>query len=388
MPTATPAGFPATASAPIGPAQRVSTRVAFFIAGFGMSAWAPLVPYAKQRAGLDEASLGLLLLCLGVGSLVTMPLTGLLAPRLGCRLLIVCAALVIAVTLPLLATLDTPLALSLALFLFGAGVGTVDVAVNIQAVLVEKAGDRALMSGFHGLFSVGGIAGAGGVSLLLSQGATPLWAALAVSALILLALGGAGRHLLPYAEGDSQGRGFALPHGIVLFIGLLTFISFLAEGAILDWSAVLLTARGQLPAAGAGLGYTAFALAMTLGRLTGDRLVRALGGRRILLGGGLLSAVGLALAVMASEWHLALLGFALVGLGASNIVPVLYSAIGRQQLMPSHQAVAAVTTLGYAGILAGPALIGLVAQGIGLPFALLGVAALLLVVAASARIGA
>lgn len=376
------------AFAPIGLAQRVSTRVAFFIAGFGMSAWAPLVPFAKQRAGLDEASLGLLLLCLGIGSLVTMPLTGLLAPRLGCRLLIGMAALVIAVTLPLLATLDAPLALALALFLFGAGVGTVDVAMNIQAVLVEKAGDRALMSGFHGLFSVGGIAGAGGVSALLSGGVSPLSAALAVGVLIVLALLLVGRHLLPYAEGERQGRGFALPHGIVLFIAMLTAIAFLAEGSILDWSAVLLTTQGQLPPAWAGLGYTAFAIAMTVGRLTGDRLVQAVGGPRVLLAGGLLAAGGMALAATAHHWPLALTGFALVGLGASNIVPVLYSAIGRQRAMPAHQAVAAVTTLGYAGILAGPALIGLIAHGIGLPLALLGVAALLGIVAASARIGA
>ncbi|WP_263143373.1 MFS transporter [Pseudomonas sp. RIT-PI-AD] len=376
---------------PGGLAARVSTRVAFFVAGFGMSAWAPLVPYAKQRAGLDDAALGLLLLCLGAGSLITMPLTGALAPRLGCRALIVAAAALVCLTLPLLGFLQAPFALGLALFLFGAGVGTVDVAVNIQAVQVEKANGRALMSGFHGLFSVGGIAGAGGVSLLLWLGAAPLEAALAVSALIVVAILACARHLLPDAgpaSASGAAKGFAIPHGIVLFIGLLTFIAFLAEGAILDWSAVLLTAHKHLDAARAGLGYASFAIAMTFGRLYGDRIVQTLGGKRVLVVGGLLSAAGLALAVFAPYWPLALAGFALVGLGASNIVPVLYSAIGRQQAMPDHQAVAAVTTLGYAGILAGPALIGLVAHLIGLPFALLGVAALLTLVAASARIGA
>jgi len=131
-----------------------------------------------------------------------------------------------------------------------------------------------------------------------------------------------------------------------------------------------------------GLGYAVFSLAMTAGRLTGDRIVHALGGRMVLLCGGLCAAGGMALAVLAPSWLSALAGFALVGLGASNIVPVLYSALGRQRAMPANLAVAAVTTLGYSGILVGPAGIGFVAHAAGLPMAFLGVAALLLAIAA------
>ncbi len=171
----------------------------------------------------------------------------------------------------------------------------------------------------------------------------------------------------------------------MLLIGALCFIVFLAEGAMLDWSAVILTALHGVDPSHAGLGYAVFVVMMAAGRLSGDRIVRALGGRVILAVGGLCAASGLAVTVLVPWWTAALLGFGMVGLGASNIVPVLYSALGRQQVMPANLAVAAVTTLGFSGILAGPALIGIIAHTTSLPLAILGVAAMLLVVAASAQ---
>jgi predicted MFS family arabinose efflux permease len=362
------------------PEQR-STRAAFFVAGFGTAAWAPLVPYAKSRLGVGEGTLGLLLLCLGAGSIATMPLAGALAARFGCRRVIWAASLVICIALPLLATAGTVPLLSAALLLFGAGVGTVDVVINIQAVIVERAAGRSMMSGFHGLFSVGGIAGAAGVSAALWAAGSPLLAALCVAGVIVAVLLVFGRSLLPYGS-DRDGPAFALPRGAVLLIGGLCFISFLAEGAMLDWSALILTALHGMDPVRAGLGYTVFSVAMTAGRLSGDRVVHALGGRMVLAAGGSCAAGGVALAVLAPAWPSALAGFALVGLGASNIVPVLFSAVGRQHAMPANLAVGAVTTLGYAGILAGPAGIGFAAHAAGLPTAFLGVAALLLVVAA------
>lgn len=145
-----------------GVAQQVSTRLAFFIAGLGMAAWAPLVPFAKARIGLNDASLGLLLLCIGIGSMLAMPLTGVLTAKWGCRAVILLAGAVLCLDLPLLVLMNTPLTMAFALLVFGAAIGIMDVAMNIQAVIVEKASGRAMMSGFHGLFSVGGIAGAGG----------------------------------------------------------------------------------------------------------------------------------------------------------------------------------------------------------------------------------
>ncbi|WP_300733338.1 MFS transporter [Pseudomonas sp.] len=365
--------------------EQMSTRVAFFIAGLGLAAWAPLVPYAKARAGLDEATLGLLLLCLGAGSILAMPAAGLLATRYGCRRVLTGGTLLICLTLPLLATVSSIPLLIATLFVFGAGLGVVDSTVNLQAVIVERASGRTMMSGFHGLFSVGGIVGAAGVSALLALGLSPLWAIVAVVVVILAALLKAAPHLLPYGS-ESTGPAFAVPHGVVLFIGLLCFTVFLAEGAMLDWSAVFLTTEKHIEDAYAGLGYAAFAMTMTVGRLLGDVIVSRLGARTVIVLGGLFAAGGIALATLAPGWEMALLGYALVGVGCSNIVPVLYTAVGKQTVMPENIAVPAITTLGYAGILAGPAAIGFIAHASSLGSAFLLIAALLVAVAISGRI--
>lgn len=365
--------------------EQMSTRIAFFIAGFGIAAWAPLVPYAKARAQLNEGTLGLLLLCLGVGSIIAMPAAGALASRFGCRRVLSAGTILLCVALPMLATVSSIPLLMAGLFLFGAGLGTVDSTVNLQAVIVERASGKTMMSGFHGLFSLGGIVGAAGVSALLGLGLSPLSATLVVIVITLAALLKAAPHLLPYGS-ESSGPAFAIPHGVVLFIGCLCFIVFLAEGAVLDWSAVFLSDERGLDEAYAGLGYAAFALTMTIGRLTGDAIVRRLGAKRVIVIGGLLATAGMLLATLLPAWETALLGYALVGAGCSNIVPVLYTAVGKQTVMPEHIAVPAITTLGYAGILAGPALIGFIAHGSSLSVAFVLIAVLLLGVAISGKI--
>ncbi|SFY20972.1 Fucose permease [Pseudomonas sp. NFACC49-2] len=365
--------------------EQMSTRIAYLIAGVGIAAWAPLVPYAKVRANLDEGTLGLLLLCLGVGSILAMPISGALAARFGCRRVLSGGTILICLALPLLATMTTLPWLVAALFVFGAGLGTVDSTVNLQAVIVERASGKTMMSGFHGMFSLGGIIGAAGVSALLGIGLSPLGATLVVNALLLVALFKAAPHLLPYGS-ESSGPAFAIPHGVVLFIGILCFIVFLAEGAVLDWSAVFLTTERGVETAYAGLGYAAFALTMTVGRLTGDSVVRRLGARRVIIFGGATAAAGFLLATLAPMWQAALLGYGLVGAGCSNIVPVLYTAVGKQTLMPEAIAVPAITTIGYAGILAGPALIGFVAHGSSLSIAFGLIALSLVAVAASGKV--
>lgn len=373
----------------VGPKQRLSTRLAFLVAGLAMSAWAPLVPYAKARIGLEEGSLGLLLLCLGGGSLLAMPLTGVLSMRFGCRAVILWAGALTCLLLPGMAAAPGAASLALTLFLFGAAIGTLDVAMNVQAVIVERDSGGALMSGFHGLFSVGGFLGAGCMALMLWGGLSPLASVGILAAVAALVLAGAGPHLL--REPDEQGGKnalFVMPHGAVIFIGVLCFIVFLAEGAMLDWSALFLTGARGLDAGRGGLGYAAFASAMTLGRLTGDRVVARLGGKRVLLLGGACAAAGFIFAVLAPSAGAALFGFVLVGLGASNIVPILFSAAGNQRAMPAGLAISAITTIGYAGILAGPAMIGFVAHAASLNVAFAGLGCAMLLVAASARLGA
>ncbi len=365
--------------------EQWATRAAFFVVGVSVGGWAPLVPFAKERLGADDASLGALLLCLGLGSVVTMPVTGILLGRFGCKALILIPGIVLCLALPLLAIGSTFAALGVALLAFGGAMGTMDVAMNMQAVHVEKDAGRPMMSGFHGLWSVGGIVGSAFVSLLLWLGATPLFAISLVALVCAALLAVAAPGLLTYGNRESDVPLFVAPRGPVLFLGVLCFIVFLAEGVVLDWGALFLSGKGMDPAS-AGFGYAAFATAMTIGRLVGDRVVAALGGVRILLFGSLLVAAGFTFAVAAPSPVAAIAGFVLVGAGASNIVPVLFSLGGRQTLMPGSHAVSAITTIGYAGVLLGPAMVGFVAQGTSLPIALLLVASLMLVVTVSARV--
>lgn len=367
-------------------AAQMATRMIFLVAGIGMSTWAPLVPYAKDRLAVSDAALGGLLLFLGLGSLIAMPLTGALVGKQGCKRVILTSSALLLVLLPLMATLSSPVTLAIVLMLFGAAIGTLDVAMNIQAVEVEKASGRTMMSGFHGFYSVGGIVGAGLVSALLWLGLSPLQSVLFVLLLLALLLLGSQRWLLTERMHQSDTPLFVLPRGWVLFLGLLCFILFLTEGAVLDWSALLLTQERGLPAAQAGLGYAVFSVAMSIGRLTGDRIVNRFSNRAVLTGGCLCAALGVLLLIGVDSAAIALCSFLLIGFGAANTVPILFSAAGRQTVMPVNLAISAMTTIGYAGILAGPALIGFVAHGFSLVTAFAAIVVLLVAVAASARL--
>ncbi|MEN4634826.1 MFS transporter [Pantoea agglomerans] len=361
------------------------TRTIFLINGLGMSAWAPLVPFARDRLQLSGASLGALLLCLGIGSLTAMPVTGTLVARFGCRRVMCFSTLLVLMMMPLLATADSHLVVAAALMLFGAGLGMLDVAMNYQAVQVEQAADKPMMSGFHGFFSLGGILGAGTVSLLLSQSFTPLAATLVVMAVMLLLLLWRLPVLMNERLHQPDQPWLVIPRGWVAFLGLLCFILFLAEGAVLDWGALLLLQNPEMSPAWAGLGYAVFSVAMTLGRFSGDKIIQRFGRYPVMLTGALTAAAGMSLAVWLPWPEIALLAFLLVGFGLSNTVPMLFNAAGNQQDMPANLAISAMTTLGYAGILSGPALIGFISQWISLSGAFLAIALLLLAVAASAR---
>jgi predicted MFS family arabinose efflux permease len=345
--------------------SRKATRLAFLAAGFGIGCWSPLIPYAKVRLGVGEAELGLLLLCLGIGSILAMPVTGLLSSRLGGRLFITGSGVGLAIILPMLVHANTIWQMGAALLVFGASLGALDVAMNVHAVEVEGASEKPLMSGFHALYSIGGFAGSGGVTLLLSVGLTASLTAVCGAAVTLGAILWAAPGLLPTRQA-ADGGGFVLPRGSVLLLSALAAATFLTEGAILDWSALLLTEARLVSVTQGGLGYMLFSVAMTVGRLNGDRIVARAGNRRTLTWGGLIAVVGFVAVLTAPIGWFAMVGFLLIGFGASNIVPVLFSQAGRQTAMPTSLAIAALTTTGYAGILVGPAAIGLLAHLIGL----------------------
>lgn len=362
-----------------------STRAVFFLVGVVSALWSCLVPVVKHHADLDDGELGLLLLCLGIGSIIGMPLAGQFVSRWGCRIVATGGLGLAGSLLMPLALLHAVPLLAASVFGLGMGLGAVETALNIQAVDVEKQSGRPMLSGFHAFFSIGGAAGAAGPQLLALIEAQP-WVSVLIGELGMIGLFCASwRGLLNHAE-PGGGAGFGRPRGIVWLLGLLTCIAFLAEGAVLDWGGVYLAGERASFDITPGWGYAVFATAMTFGRLTGDRVVAKAGPVLIVAGGALCAALGFALVVLGPNPASLLGGFVLIGLGCANIVPVLYASTGKQTVMKTNAAVAAITTMGYAGILAGPALVGAVAHLSSLTTAFSLIALLMVFIALNARL--
>ena len=355
---------------------KLATRLAFVAAGFGVACWAPLVPFAKTRCHLGDDTMGLVLLLLGAGSIVAMPLAANLSARFSSKPIVLSGGVGLAVILPLLSIVSSPIALGVALFAFGAFLGSLDVAMNLHAVDVERASEKPLMSGFHALFSIGGFLGSGIVTAFLSLGIAPSSSTILSSAVLVSLILAALPRMLSNRESTKQPL-FAIPRGIVLVIAVFAAILYLVEGALLDWSALLLVGEHLVTAAHGGLGYMLFSIAMTLGRFAGDGIVARFGNRIVLTLGGVTALLGLCVLLLAPVAWIGLVGFIFVGLGAANIVPILFRLAGTQHTMPKGLAVAALTTAGCAGMLAGPAVIGFLSKGIGLHNAFWFLAALL-----------
>ena len=374
-------------------AQRLSTRFSFFGLGFATAAWAPLIPFAQQRLHFNHADFGLLLLCSGLGAMLAMPATGKIVQRIGCRVPIGFALLLLAVLLPSLSLWTTPLMMAITLFLFGTAAGSLGVALNIQAVVVEKNSLKSLMSGFHGMASLGGLAGVLTITALLALSISSVMSAFAVSLLLVIIVFLSVPYSIKAVENTSLEASSKveksirqrLPQPLIILIGIACFIIFMMEGAAMDWSGIYLTQQYGVNTAFAGLAYTFFAIAMTTGRFTGDYLIRYFGEKKLLTYSAICATLGLALVSIAPYWWLVLVGYTLVGTGCSNIVPIMFSRAGRQTVMPSAVALSCVSTMAYTGILVGPAFIGMVSELIGLSTVFMALSGLLLLIVALNR---
>ena len=374
-------------------AQRLSTRFSFFGLGFATAAWAPLIPFAQQRLHFNHADFGLLLLCSGLGAMLAMPATGKIVQRVGCRVPIGFALLLLAVLLPSLSLWTTPLMMAITLFLFGTAAGSLGVALNIQAVVVEKNSLKSLMSGFHGMASLGGLAGVLTITALLALSISSVMSAFAVSLLLVIIVFLSVPYSIKAVENTSLEASSKvkksirqrLPQPLIILIGIACFIIFMTEGAAMDWSGIYLTQQYGVNAAFAGLAYTFFAIAMTTGRFTGHYLIRYFGEKKLLTYSAICATLGLALVSIAPYWWLVLVGYTLVGTGCSNIVPIMFSRAGRQTVMPSAVALSCVSTMAYTGILVGPAFIGMVSELIGLSTVFMALSGLLLLIVALNR---
>jgi predicted MFS family arabinose efflux permease len=350
---------------------RLAVACYFFLVGATFATWAARIPAIQTRLALSPGQLGLALLGTATGELVSMNLAGYLAARLGSRLITVLAGLGLSLVLPLLAFAPNLPVLMATLLFFGAAFGSVNVAMNTQAVLVERQYGRSILTSFHACYSLGGLSGAlcGGLVAAVNIPPVPHFLGVAGLGIVLTLM--MARFLLP-AGVDAQGAGvkFARPTRLLLLLGFVAFCSVLGEGAMADWSAVYLNSTLLSGAGLAAAGYAAFSIVMALGRSLGDRLTRRLGPEMMVRLGGLIAATGLALALLVAWIPAALLGFGLVGAGFSVIFPLTISAAGRTRQQSSGTAIATVATCGYVGFLVGPAAIGFVANALNLRLAL------------------
>ncbi len=364
-------------------AARRATYAMFFADGIGFGIWAGHIPAFKQKFQLSDSSLSIVLLSVAVGSIVSMPIAGQAVRHFGSRRCIAVSVACYALCLVSIALAPSLILFVVAALLFGAAKGGVDVGINAQAVVVEKCYGRPIMSSFQALWSVGGLAGGFMTSATLGLGSTPAINLVCISALILLIDLLYWSHLMRDAssrEGEG-GKRFRLPGKALLYVAILTFIALFSEGVLQDWAAVYMRQVVAVPVSVAAIGYAAYSTAMALGRFLGDRVVANFGERFVMRLSGALIIFGLAAALLVPSPVFAIAGFAVAGLGNSNLVPILFSAAGRDPVLGPGPGIAAVTTLGFCGFLVGPAVIGLMSKFFGLPVALSLVAVLGLITA-------
>jgi len=346
---------------------RLAVSTFFLVNGILLASWVPHIPAVKERHGLTDGQLGLLLLCMAIGAIVALPLSGWLVGRHGSRTMTSVAGIALCLTLPLPVLAPTVARAALALVLLGASNAVLDVSMNAQAVEVEHRYGRAIMSSFHALFSAGGLVGAALAGGAMAAGAGDALHVVAAAAASLGAVTLALSGLLPRpGSPDRPGPILARPTGPLARLGALAFCGLLAEGAMADWSAVYLHDSLGSSAAVAAFGFAAFSLAMAAGRATGDRLVARFGPDPVLRTSATVAAGGLAGALVLAHPAAAIAGCGLVGLGISNVIPILFSAAARAPGVHSGAAIAAVATCGYAGFLVGPPAIGFVADAVGM----------------------
>jgi MFS family permease len=364
-------------------AARYATYAMFFADGLGFGIWAAHIPAFKQKFQLSDSSLSVVLLAVAAGSIVSMPLAGQAVRRFGSRRCI-------AVSIAFYALLLAAVALASSLFqfvasalLFGAAKGGVDVGINAQAVVVEKCYGRTVMSSFQALWSVGGLAGGFLTSVTLGLGSTPTANLVGVGSLILLLDLICFSRLMrdPSSPEGESGKPFRLPGRALLSVAILAFIALFSEGALQDWAAVYMRQVVVVPVSVAAVGYAGYSAAMALGRFVGDRVVTFLGERFLMRLSGTLIIAGLLAALLVPTPAFAIAGFAVAGLGNSNLVPILFSAAGRDPVLGPGPGIATVTTLGFFGFLVGPAVIGMMSKFFSLPIALSLVAVLALITA-------
>ena len=348
---------------------RIAVSAFFFVSGLIFSSWASRIPDIKISLQLSDAGLGLVLFALPAGQLISLPLSAWLSSRFGSRSVLLTASILSPLTLVLLAIVNTPLQMIIALMIFGVWGNMMNIAMNTQAVGIESIYGRSIMASFHGLWSLAGFTGALLGSFFVSAGIKPLLHFSLLFGIIGMIVLLFFRNTLPEEPPQKNAKSvFVKPDSKIIIPGLIAFCCMVCEGAMADWSGVYFQNVVQAPAKLITIGYIAFTATMAIGRFTGDRMVTKFNIKRMLQMSGTVITTGLMIAVIFPNIVSATIGFLMVGYGVSSVVPIVYGYAGRSTTMPASSALAAVSTIGFLGFLAGPPLIGFIAQAAGLQF--------------------
>lgn len=347
--------------------SRVSVGAFFFVSGITFSTWASRIPDIKNTLHLSDAGLGLVLFALPAGQLIGLPVSAWLSSKLGSRSLLLMSSLLCPLTLLLLGLVSSPLQLVFGLLIFGLWGNMLNIAMNTQAIGTESIYGRSIMASFHGLWSLAAFTGAVLGNYFVSKGFGPfihfsiLFALISVMVLISF------KNILPdEVPVKNTDQKFSKKDLDIVIPGLIAFCCMFCEGTMADWSGIYFQKVVEAPAKYITIGYIAFTATMALGRFISDRLITVLGRTRILQVSGILISAGLLISVMLPTFLFATLGFLLVGFGVSSVVPAVYGHVGKASKMKTSTALAAVSSIGFLGFLAGPPVIGFISQGAGL----------------------
>ncbi|GAC1378837.1 MAG: MFS transporter [Ginsengibacter sp.] len=333
----------------------------FFIYGFCFASWASRIPNIQQKLNLTETQLGLVLFSLPVGLFISLPLSGWLVTKFGSKKIVIIAAILYSGVLIMLGSVNHVYQLVISLFLFGIGGNMGNISINTQAVGVETLYEKPIMGSFHGIWSLAGFTGAAFGTLMLSHNVAPNVHFLVIFFICLFILSGVFKYLMKkdvVAEGAPL---FALPDKSLIVLGLIAFCSMICEGTMFDWSGIYFSKVVKASPSLVSAGYTAFMSTMAFSRFFSDHITAKIGFKRTIQLSGLLITTGLLLSVAYPTFSIAILGFLLVGVGVSSIVPQVYSAAGKSKKLSAGLALAAVSSIGFLGFLIGPPLIGMLA---------------------------
>ncbi|AHM62753.1 major facilitator family transporter [Flammeovirgaceae bacterium 311] len=343
-------------------AHRLAIGAFFFIQGLCFASWASRIPTIQQELGMSEAALGSVLLALPAGLMLSLPISGWLVAKVGSQRVVIIAAMLYTFSLLSLGLVQSIFQLVVCLFVFGLIGNIMNISVNTQAVGVEALYKKSIMASFHGLWSLAGFTGAAVGTIMIGSGIDLFQHYIYITIFVLLTALLSFRYTLGEdANKKKDAPIFAKPDKALLILGIIAFCSMLCEGAMFDWSGVYFRKVVKADPAWVGAGFTAFMSTMAAGRFVADWFTSRVGLKRVLQLSGLLITLGLGVAVVLPALHTAIIGFLLVGVGVSSVVPLVYSAAGKSKILSPGVALAAVSTIGFLGFLIGPPLIGIVA---------------------------